>query len=179
MKFCIYVPEETDPRVSKIVLALRERFKADLVIGHNLDLQSALPQSDVAISIASLYHRDDGTFVEAARQADIELVSITIVDHVDIYIPPEATTGILDSVMHPAMFDADLQTFLDKLRQHLERISDARHEYNNIAAVVNLTTNPVALERARQALVVLRSNYPEYLADPDNLNERLGLKQEH
>ncbi|MCL4251984.1 MAG: hypothetical protein KJ065_27780 [Anaerolineae bacterium] len=178
MKFCIHVPQETDPRVSKIVSALREQFSADLVIGADADLQAALPESDAAISIASMYHRDDAAFVEAACRAVVDLVSITIVDDVNVYVPPEISPGVLDGVVHPATFDADLQGFLDKLRHRLERLSDARHEYNNIAAVVSLTTNPVALERARQALVSLRANYPEFLADPDNLNERLGLKHE-
>lgn len=55
------------------------------------------------------------------------------------------------------------------------RLSDARHDYNNIAAIVAMTRNPTFLAQARAQLLALREQYPEYVDDPDGLNEILGL----
>jgi hypothetical protein len=55
------------------------------------------------------------------------------------------------------------------------RLSDARHEYNNISTIVALTRNPAFLAQARAQLLALREQYPEYVDDPDGLNEILEL----
>lgn len=59
--------------------------------------------------------------------------------------------------------------------EHQRRLSDARHEYNNISAIVSLTRRPTVLAQARVLLLALREKYPEYLDDPDGLEEILEL----
>ena len=59
--------------------------------------------------------------------------------------------------------------------QQERRLSDARHEYNNIAAIVSLTRRPAVLAQARALLLALREKYPEYVDDPDGLNEILEI----
>ncbi len=176
MKFCVCASIETDARVSKIITALRERFNADLVVGQGADIGLALPDSDLTISIGPL-DNCDADFIETVEQQCIDLVSIVFVDESEASSDP-VKTGSLQLEVRATAFDADVQALLDVLDRHLTRLSDARHEYNNIAAVVGLTNNPAMLKRAREALLALRATYPEYSADPDKLDEKLGLSSE-
>jgi len=173
MKFCVCPLVESDARVSLIIAALRERFDADLVIGRGDDVRLALPESDMAITIGPPDAYDDD-FIEAVEQQCVDFASIVLVDGAEPALDP-ASAATFQLTVRAASFDTDIQSLLDELDRRLTRMSDARHEYNNIAAVVGLTSNPAMLERAREALRALRETYPEYCADPDGLDEKLGL----
>ncbi|MCA9910983.1 MAG: hypothetical protein KC519_20150 [Anaerolineae bacterium] len=155
-------------------MALRDRFETDLVIGQGPEIRLLLPESDLAIWIG-LPDTYDADFVEAVEQKCIDLVSIVLRDETESSID-SAYTATLHLTVSASSLDADIQALLSQIDHRLTRMSDARHEYNNIAAVVGLTSNPAMLERAREALRMLRETYPEYCADPDNLDEKLGLK---
>ncbi|MCC6614341.1 MAG: hypothetical protein IT320_12745 [Anaerolineae bacterium] len=174
MKFCVCPLFEADARVSQIITAFRERFDADIVVGQGADLRAVLPESDLAIAIGTSSSRDI-EFLEAVGQECIDYVSIILIDEMEDD-PDAASVDAYQLPIRLSAIDEDMQALLNELDRRLTRISTARHEYNNIAAVVGLTSNPAMLERAREALRTLRETYPEYCADPDKLDEKLGLK---
>jgi hypothetical protein len=53
------------------------------------------------------------------------------------------------------------------------RMSDARHEYNNIAAIVSLSRRPAILQQARRLWDEFRAKYPDFTDDPDGIEEIL------
>ncbi|MDX2139143.1 MAG: hypothetical protein SF123_13730 [Chloroflexota bacterium] len=53
------------------------------------------------------------------------------------------------------------------------RMSDARHEYNNIAAIVSLSRRPAILQQARKLWDEFRARYPDFSDDPDGIEEIL------
>jgi hypothetical protein len=65
-----------------------------------------------------------------------------------------------------------LSTFEQDERER--RQSEARHEYNNIAAIVLLSRNPLILAQARKLWDEFRSKYPDYTDDPDGVADILG-----
>jgi len=52
-------------------------------------------------------------------------------------------------------------------------MSDARHEYNNIAAIVALSRRPAILQQARKLWDEFRARYPDFTDDPDGIEDIL------
>lgn len=58
----------------------------------------------------------------------------------------------------------------DQTRRHHE----ARHEYNNLAAIVSLTRSPAVLRQVRRLWDDFRQRYPDYDEDPNGIAEILN-----
>ena len=54
-----------------------------------------------------------------------------------------------------------------------QRLRDALHEYNNIAAIVSLTRSPSVLAQVRKLWDEFRHKYPDFTEDSDGLAEIL------
>lgn len=65
---------------------------------------------------------------------------------------------------------SDTQAAPNDQSQHL---SKARHEYNNIVAIVSLTRSPAVLAQVRKLWDEFRQNYPDFTEDPDGVAEIL------
>jgi hypothetical protein len=57
----------------------------------------------------------------------------------------------------------------DEVRQR-----EARHEYNNIVAIISLTRNPAVLAQVRKLWDEFREKYPEFTEDPDDVAKVLS-----
>ncbi len=65
---------------------------------------------------------------------------------------------------------SDIQAAPDDQTQHLR---EARHEYNNIVAIVSLTRNPAILAQVRKLWDEFCHKYPDFTEDPDGVEEIL------
>jgi hypothetical protein len=58
-----------------------------------------------------------------------------------------------------------------------QRLREARHEYNNIAAIVSLTRSPAVLEQVRRLWDEFRHKYPDFAEDPDGVADILSSNE--
>lgn len=68
---------------------------------------------------------------------------------------------------------SDTQAPPNDQSQHLR---EARHEYNNIVAIVSLTRSPAVLAQVRRLWDEFRLKYPDFTEDPDGVEEILADK---
>jgi hypothetical protein len=174
MKISLCVSPEHTHLVQPLTTKLHAHLNTDLFFcppGHPTTL---LRESDAVLIFvdANGYSAD---CVEAARAESAVLIAVLV----NGLVPAPNDELLIDIPAFPLRSthsDTDIPPIVQTVVERTERLSQARHEYNNIAAVTALSSSPKVLAQARRLLVELRTKYPEYKADPEGLDRLLSIE---
>jgi hypothetical protein len=173
MTICICAAPECQIEAEVIAQAFSKRIPAEIRVSTADELEAELRRSDMLIFVSSAQRALPAAQIDLAK-AQHRLVMIAVVD--GAY--PSQPVGDAGSPsvlrLRREQWQSDVMQFVGAASEQLMRLHDARHEYNNIAAIASLSSNPLILAQARALLLRLRSEYPEYTEDPEGLNGILG-----
>ncbi len=171
MKISICAHWHQQSAAERLAAHLRQALAAEVELHFGEIRPESLDDSDAIIGLTAADH-PSGWLTHPYTLAPVRAL-LLLEDARPPFMPQPA--GVLIARLRAGSWDADLAHLIAELNARLLRRTEARHEYNNIAAVVALSSDVAVRARAREALLELRARYPEYSADPDGLNVALGL----
>lgn len=174
MKISICASRADRAQIDALMSALSAHVKADLFVCDGAAVELILNDSDLVLLWTTAAYAHDSICLGEALRLNLSLIAI-LVQGAQPEALPVGTTLLSHYELRSDHFEHDLEHMAKAIGERLARLNDARHEYNNIAAIASLSNSPSILAQARILLTQLREKFPEYTDDPQGLNSLLGI----